>query len=199
VNPMQWVCYNQVKQLEPLVKEIGDQDLIRMWRYLQASDHLYYLSMKGGGPGDVHSYFNALGTPIEAFTVFSSVLSDFEARVMLELQKPEWVARRILRSYQHERGFTFFHEFARPTQTTVHSLEELSSALNVVDAGSIEFHNERGDFERWIRHVIGDNILADKLRGLANQKVRGEALRKRIASTVEQRIKELKTIAKGSE
>jgi len=197
-NPMQWTCYNHVKQMEPLVKDIGDSDLIRMWRYLQASDHLYYLSIKGGGPGDVHSYFNALGTPIEAFTVYSSVLSDFEARIMIELQKPEWVARRMLRAFPAERGFTFFYEFARPTQTTVNGLEEFSSALKTVDAKSIEFHTECGDFERWTRHVIGDNTLSDRLRDVAAQKLSGETLRKKAVNAVELRIKELKAIAQGT-
>jgi len=198
INSMQSVCYNRLKQLESFVKSIGNADLIRMWRYLQMSDHLYYLSIKGGGPGDVHSYFNPLGSPIEAFTVFSSVLSDLEARVMHELEKPEWIARRILRSYPVERGFTFFYEFARPTQLTVHSLEELHSSLKVVDVGSVEFHTERGDFERWVRHVIGDTILADRLRDIVNQKLYGEALRKKTANVIEQRIKELKTIAKDN-
>ena len=54
-NPMQNICYDVLKELEPLVKGIGDRDLIRLWRYLQVSDHLYYLSIKGGGPGDVHN------------------------------------------------------------------------------------------------------------------------------------------------
>lgn len=197
INPMQWTCYNRLKQLEPIVKEIGNPDLIRLWRYLQMSDHLYYLSIKGGGPGDVHSYFNPLGSPLEAFTVYSSILSDFEARVMHELEKPEWIARRILRSYTVEKGFTFSYEFARPTDLTVHSLDEFFSALKTVDASSLEFHNERGDFERWIRHVIGDSTLADRLKETANQRLNGETLRKKTLNVVEQRIKELKTIAKG--
>ncbi len=196
INPMQWTCHNQIKQLEPLVKQIGNPDLLRLWRHLQTSDHLYYLSMKGGGPGDVHSYFNPLGSPIEAFTIYSSILSDFEARVMHELEKPEWVARRILRSLPVERGFTFFYEFARPTQTTVHSLEEFHSALKEIDIESIEFHSERGDFERWIRHVVGDNNLADKLKDMTNQKPKAETLRRKTANAVDQRIKELKAIAK---
>jgi alpha-amylase len=199
INPMQWTCYNRLKQLEPIVKEIGNPDLIRLWRYLQMSDHLYYLSIKGGGPGDVHSYFNPLGSPLEAFTVYSSVLSDFEARVMHELEKPEWIARRILRSYTIEKGFTFSYEFARPTDLTVHSLDEFFSALKAVDASSLEFHNERGDFERWIRHVVGDSTLADKLREIANQRLNGEVLRKKTLNVVEQRTKELRTIAKGNQ
>ena len=199
INPMQWNCYNRLKQLGTGGKETGNPDLFRLWRYLQMSDHLYYLSIKGGGPGDVHSYFNPLGSPLEAFTVYSSVLSDFEARVMHELEKPEWIARRILRSYTVEKGFTFSYEFARPTDLTVHSLDEFFSALKNVDASSLEFHNERGDFERWIRHVVGDSTLADKLREIANQRLNGEVLRKKTLNVVEQRTKELRTIAKGNQ
>jgi len=116
---------------------------------------------------------------------------------MHELEKPEWIARRILRSYTVEKGFTFSYEFARPTDLTVHSLDEFFSALKAVDASSLEFHNERGDFERWIRHVIGDSTLADRLKETANQRLNGEILRKKTLNVVEQRIKELKTIAKG--
>ena len=146
----------------------------------------------------MHSYFSPLGSPIEAFTIYSSILSDLEARVMLELQKPEWVARRMLRPFPAERAFTFFYEFARPTQTTVYSIEEFSAATSSVDVKSIEFHTERGDFERWIRHVMGDTLLADKLKEMGNQISRGEALRKKTASAVDQRIKELKAVAKGT-
>jgi alpha-amylase len=198
VNPMQWVCYNRLKQSEPLVKQIGDADLIRLWRYLQISDHLYYLSLKGGGPGDVHSYFNPLGSPLEAFTVYSSIISDFEARVMIELEKPEWVAQRILRSFPVERGFTFFYEFARPTQLTATSLEEFTSALKVVDLKAVEFHTERGDFERWIRHVLGDDTLANGLKEIADEKLHGEALRKKTINVLEQRIRELKAMKKAT-
>jgi len=195
-NPMQLICYNRIKELEPLIKQIGDADLLRLWRYFQMSDHLYYLSIKGGGPGDVHSYFNPMSTPIEAFAVYSSILSDLEARVLQELQRPEWIARRILRSLPIDKGFTFFYEFARPTQWTVYSLEEFESALKAVDVKSIEFHNERGDFERWIRQVIGDNQLAEELEALSKEKLKDENLRKRMLDVVKRRIRSLKQQSK---
>jgi alpha-amylase len=196
VNPMQLICYDQLRQLEPVVKQIGNPDFLRLWRYLQMSDHLYYLSLKGGGPGDVHSYFNPLSSPVEAFAVYSSVLSDFVARVMRELEKPEWIARRLLQPVPAEKGFTFFHEFARPTYLTVQSLEEFLAALRTVDSKSLRFHTERGDFERWVRQVIGDDKLADGLNALTNEKLSAEKLRTRTAALVEHRINELKTIAK---
>jgi alpha-amylase len=196
INPMQWVCYNRLKELEPLVKQIDDSELIRLWRYFQMSDHLYYLSTKGGGPGDVHSYFNPMGGPVEAFAVYSSILSDFEARVLQELEKPEWIARRMLRPLPIERGFTFFYEFARPTKLTVHSLDEFRSALKVIEIESIEFHVARGDFERWIKQVVGDETLANRLKDLPKEKLSGVTLRNRVVNVVERRINELRGTAK---
>jgi hypothetical protein len=128
--------------------------------------------------------------------VYSSIISDFEARVMLEREKPEWVAQRILRSFPVERAFTFSYEFARPTQFAADSLEEFASALRVVDLKSVEFHNERGDFERWIRQVVGDDILANRLKKIADEKLHGEALREKTINTIEQRMRELKTMTK---
>jgi len=51
---------------------------------------------------------------------------------------------------------------------------------------------ERGDFERWLRHVVGDDTLADKLVTISKQKLKGESLREKILTTIESRIKELK-------
>jgi hypothetical protein len=124
------------------------------------------------------------------------VLSDFVARVMRELEKPEWIARRLLQPVPAERGFTFFYEFARPTYLTVQSLEEFLKVLRTVDGKSLRFHTERGDFERWVKQVIGDNTLADSLNALTSEKLSTEKLRTRTTAAVERRINELKTIAK---
>ncbi|MCZ2809788.1 MAG: DUF5752 family protein, partial [Candidatus Bathyarchaeota archaeon] len=165
-----------------------------LWRYLQMSDHLYYMSTKEGGSGDVHSYFNPMGSPVEAFAVYSRILAELEARILAELEKPELAAKRILRRLPIGKGFTFFYEFARPARLPVHSLDEFYSALKTIDLSSIRFHTERGDFERWLRQVVGDDKLADKLMRIANKKWRGEGLRKKILATIERRIKELKGI-----
>jgi alpha-amylase len=196
-NPLQTTCYESLKELKPLVEATGDTDLTRIWRYLQMSDHLYYLSLKGGGPGNVHSYFSPWTSPVEAFTVYSRILSDFEARIVRELEKPELVAKRMLRRLPSGKGFTFSYEFARPSNFTVHSLEEFYSVLRKIDLRSIVFHIERRDFARWLRQV-GDNKLADKLMNFSKQKVKGKTLRKRLLITVEKRIKELKRITSRS-
>jgi alpha-amylase len=150
------------------------------------------MSVKGGGPGDVHNYFNPCGNPVEAFAVYSKVLSDLEARVMSELEKPELSAKRILRRLPAGGGFTFFYAFDRPTEWTVHSLDEFYSTLEVVSLKSIRFHIKRGDFERWLRQVVGDQELADEMVEISNEKLTGKELRKRILGIVKARIGELK-------
>ncbi len=197
-NSMQTICYESLKELEQPVKAVGDQELLRLWRYLQMSDHLYYMSIKGGGPGDVHCYFNPCSSPVEAFAVYSKIISDLEARILRELEKPEHTARRLLRRLPVGKGFTFFSDFARPTRLTVQSLEEFCSALKTVDAKSINFHVERGDFERWLRQVVGDDKLADKIAGMSTRKLSVEKLRKRVLSAVERRIDKLQEEAKTS-
>jgi alpha-amylase len=197
-NPMQNICYDSLKEMEQLVKGIGDKDLIQLWRYLQMSDHFYYLSIKGGGPGDVHNYFSSMGSPVEAFAVYSRILSDLEARIRVELEKPELAAKRILRRLPAGMGFTFSYEFARSSELTVNSLYEFISALKTIDLSSIQFHVERGDFERWLRHVIGDDELADQMAKInqSKRKLKSETLRKRILAITERRIKNLKEVAK---
>jgi len=194
-NPMQQVSYEFQKGLEHLVKGIGDQDMLRLWRYFQMSDHLYYMSIKGGGPGDVHSYFNPTGNPIEAFAIYSGILSDFEARLLKELEKPEVAAKWILRTLTGAKGFTFFYEFATPTSWTVYSLKEFLAAVKAVDISSVLFHVERDDFERWIREVIGDVVLADKLAAVEREGVGGEDLRRLIVRLVRSRVRQLEVLA----
>jgi alpha-amylase len=197
-NPMQNICYDSLKELEQIVKGIGNKTLIQLWRYLQISDHFYYLSIKGGGPGDVHNYFSSMGSPVEAFAIFSRILSDLEARIRSELEKPELAAKRMLRRLPAGMGFTFSFEFARSSGLTVHSLDEFISALKTVDIISIYFHIERRDFERWLRHVIGDDKLAKQIAEVnqSKRKLKGEALRKKLLSITKRRIKRLKKVAK---
>ncbi len=50
----------------------------KIWRYLQTSDNLYYLST--GNPEDqiVHNYFNPYDSPYNAFINYMNILEDFQ-------------------------------------------------------------------------------------------------------------------------
>ncbi|MFX1484820.1 MAG: DUF5752 family protein [Promethearchaeota archaeon] len=194
-NPMQLVSHELLKGMESLVKGSGDSLWLRLWRYFQMSDHLYYMSIKSGGSGDVHTYFNPSGNPIDAFISFSSIISDFQARVLQELQKPELAAKWIMRRLPSEKGFTFFQAFARPTSQTAASLTEFLAGLEKASIKSIEYHIERGDFERWISQVLGDTKLAEAIGAIGQENYYGEKLRKKLTSVTRARTKQLRTMA----
>ncbi|RZN42161.1 MAG: alpha-amylase [Methanosarcinales archaeon] len=82
-NEMQIACYEKLKRMEKKVKKTKNPELIAMWGRLGISDHLYYLFTSGGSPGEVHSYFSPYNSPIDAFVIYYSILSDFERRIDL--------------------------------------------------------------------------------------------------------------------
>lgn len=176
-NTMQWACYKTVRDMEPLVREAQNQDLLMVWRYLQVSDHLYYMFTAGGAPGEVHTYFNPFGNPVDAFVTFHSVLMDFEWRVG---------------NYTHaaNQPFKFCSGVGDEEYTGVSalSLKGLISAMSKVDDASLEFHDRRGDFERWAETSLGDDRLAEGFRRIAKARLRGDDLMKAIARLVEEHL-----------
>jgi len=189
-NSLQKASFNLLKEVEPVAKDIRNVELIKIWRYLQTSDHLYYMSTKEGGPGDVHSTFNPYSSPMESFIIYIRILSDLQARFQLELEKPEFWYKRILRKVPAEKSFTFFYEFSKPTGLTVRSLYEFHSVLKTIHVKSIKFHMARGDFERWLLQVIGDEKLAQEVSELSGIKD-GELLRMSLLEKIKERINEL--------
>ena len=39
----QWAYYKFPQRLEPLIHEADDPEFLKLWRYFQISDHLYYM------------------------------------------------------------------------------------------------------------------------------------------------------------
>ena len=81
-NALQQACFIYQKRLEAPARESGD-DILRIWRTLGTSDHLYYLFTHGGGPGEVHNYFSPYGIPYDASVTYFSVLADLHYRLDL--------------------------------------------------------------------------------------------------------------------
>ncbi len=186
-NTMQWAYYTSLRRLEPLVKETRDKDFLKMWRYFQTSDHLYYMFTAGGGPGEVHSYFSPFGTPIDAFVTAQAAILDFENRVRLA-------------SATANEPFLFHTNVGEEyyTGTTAWSLQEFGSALEKVSLKAIEFHNSRGDFEKWVEKSLHDEPLTEKLREIRRSKADGDKLRRMLAEAAEKRFEELKQQAQAS-
>jgi len=79
-NSMQRECYAKMKELGPKVKRTGDEDLLEVWRFLQTSDHLYYMYTVPGESKEVHNYFSQQ-SPYEAYKTMKRILDDLEKRV----------------------------------------------------------------------------------------------------------------------
>lgn len=82
-NRMQIACFNEIKNIGRYIKRNGNKKLLKIWRSLQTSDHLYYCSTKGLADGDVHAYFNPYESPYDGFINFMNVLQDFEQKIIL--------------------------------------------------------------------------------------------------------------------
>ncbi|HDP97160.1 MAG TPA: alpha-amylase [Euryarchaeota archaeon] len=80
-NEMQMECFNELKEIGTLLRRGGNGDFMRIWRMLQTSDHLYYMSTKGLADGDVHRYFNPYSYPYEAFINYMNILQDLRKRI----------------------------------------------------------------------------------------------------------------------
>ncbi|MDI6887726.1 MAG: glycoside hydrolase family 57 protein [Candidatus Thermoplasmatota archaeon] len=73
-NEMQKACFNALKNLESLVKHKKDRKLLHIWRCLQTTDHLYYISTKRFGDEEVHKYFAEHQNPYDAFISYMNII-----------------------------------------------------------------------------------------------------------------------------
>jgi alpha-amylase len=89
-NEMQDEAYDKLYQAESKVHACQDEEILRDWNYLQASDHFYYMCTKWFSDGDVHRYFNPYPSPYEAFINYMNVLSDFLMRVEEKCMEPSF-------------------------------------------------------------------------------------------------------------
>lgn len=62
-NPTQYELFRDIESLEKHAKRAGG-DLLRRWRHLTTSDHVYFLHERIGEDHAVHSYFNPYGGSI---------------------------------------------------------------------------------------------------------------------------------------
>jgi alpha-amylase len=85
-NDMQKNCWSELTSLEKSIKEINDEDLLRSWRHLQNSDHLYYCCTKSLSDQDVHNYFSPYDSPFESYMNFMNILQDLKETVNSRLR-----------------------------------------------------------------------------------------------------------------
>lgn len=81
--------YSIEKDLLKTLKKEKNPELLKTWRYLQTSDHFYYMCTKQFSDGQVHQYFNPFESPEDSYIHFSNVLNDYVERLKSTLKKNE--------------------------------------------------------------------------------------------------------------
>jgi alpha-amylase len=102
-NDMQSEAFNKLYSLRELVNQCIDQKIQIDWKYLQNSDHFYYMSTKffTGGSNPLHS--NPFGSPYEAFINYMNILSDFTIRIQDAVNLKKYDDVDELRKILHEK------------------------------------------------------------------------------------------------
>ncbi len=110
-----------------------------------------------------------------------------KGRNMLGLQElDEKEAAKILKYQVAEKAFHFYADIGKPLDIHAASLGDFCKKILEVDLPSLEFHDDRGDFEAWFTE-LGDVELARKALIIRGQKIIGENLRKRLYEIVKKR------------
>jgi len=99
-------------------------------------------------------------------------------------------AIKILRMVKDEEAFYFYEDTGKPTGESAKSLSDFLEKIKTVKLESLQFHLQRKDFQNWIEKTLGDSNLARKIERISPSN--DEALRTKIQSNIESRLKELK-------
>ncbi len=89
-----------------------------------------------------------------------------------------------------EKPFHFYLDLEKPSSFYAYSLQDFADKILQVSSESIEFHVNRGDFEKWFAG-LGDEELAKKMALLKEKKLNGEELRGKLREVVGSRAKTL--------
>jgi alpha-amylase len=97
-NAMQQDAARALYALEPAIRGSKNKDLLRKWRMLQTSDHLYYMCTKWFADGDVHRYFNPFESPYEAYINYMNILDDLSQSIKKTQGEASWQRRTVTTS-----------------------------------------------------------------------------------------------------
>ena len=97
----------------------------------------------------------------------------------------------ILKTVPYENGFHFYTAPGHFTRETATSLDTFEKKLQIIPADSVNFHLQRGDFQKWIKDTLGDEELAKRVSSI-KRTLPVEDLRKELLAIVQTRITELR-------
>lgn len=98
---------------------------------------------------------------------------------------------KAVRNVPREKAFYFFTSLGNYTGMSAVSLKEFMERVSDVDIKSLEFHLQRGDFQKWVEEILQDNDLAWEIKRLQRFNLTGDALRNQLSLVVSRRYKRL--------
>ncbi len=105
---------------------------------------------------------------------------------------------RIFGTVKDANAFFFYDEIGNPTGDLATNLFEFCRKISEASSKCLVFHMKRGDFENWIRDIIGDFELTSRIGKIKNVEVSWKedtVLRNQLHATVRNRIIELQELA----
>mgnify|MGYP001772761448 FL=1 len=135
-NELQRNAFSMLSWLYPYAKALGGE-VLRLWRMLSTSDHLYYQATKMGPAGEVHSYFSPYGSAYKAHDIYMAALAALYVYIREAWSRE--AAERLV--FNDER--CFYAEGVR-----LCSLKDLKN----VDGGYKSRH--RDDLRRWLTDIF---------------------------------------------
>jgi hypothetical protein len=107
------------------------------------------------------------------------------------------VIARVLGIVVYDKAFFFYEDLGKPTGQFAISISDFCNKISTVPAKSLAFHLKRGDFEKWIKEIIGDAELSDRLGKLKTNKALWKdetTLRNNLNAAVKEHISELQNL-----
>lgn len=74
--------------------------------------------------------------------------------------------KKILRTVSYDEAFYFYEGMGKSTGYVAKSLVDFREKINTVPSASLIFHLRRKDFGKWIREIVGDSKLAERINDI---------------------------------
>jgi hypothetical protein len=80
-----------------------------------------------------------------------------------------------------EEGFYFYEKTDKPLSKAAFSMGDFWEKIGELPVASLEFHQRKGDFAKWIDDIFEETQLAERIKKISNT---GEGLRREILNTL---------------
>jgi len=90
------------------------------------------------------------------------------------------VALTALKQLPKDKAFHFYLGIDQPADIYASSVKAFYRIVETLEAGSLEFHLDRGDFENWLKTAVEDETMATEIAKLKLEGFRGDPLREQI-------------------